>query len=272
MSAPPSALELLGVRLALLDYPRTVDEIVRLAALDRASAVSFCNTHLVAEAAGNPAFREVLARFDLNLPDGMPLVWALNRRGAGLRDRVYGPYLMHRFFPLQQAQGQTPFLPAFSPSDLPTSSPPPSLRHFLFGSSPELLAKLAANLGGSNAGICGTFSPPFARFSEADNSAFAETIRAADPDCIWVALGGVRQETWIAENLHRFPRGVFLAVGDAFSLLAGESRFAPAWMQKAGLTWLYRLVNEPGRLWKRYLVNNTRFLWHLALSGKVFSL
>ena len=86
-----------------------------------------------------------------------------------------------------------------------------------------------------------------------------------NPDFIWVALGGVKQENWIARNRHRYQRGVFLAVGDAFELLAGRRTFAPAWMQRSGLTWVYRLVQEPRRLWKRYLTNNTAFATYAIL-------
>ena len=110
--------------------------------------------------------------------------------------------------------------------------------------------------------IVGTFSPPFREWEERDHEYFAYKINLAEPDFIWVALGGVRQERWIMQNRFRFDRGVFLAVGDAFSLLAGQHPFAPAWMQKAGLTWLYRLNMEPKRLGLRYCKYNSFFIYY----------
>ena len=237
--------DVLGVPLALTDYSQAVGKIEVFSRLPRPSAISFCNTHLVAEAAGHSDFLHILRRFDLNLPDGMPLVWALNCRGAHLSDRVYGPYLMRKFF-------------------LPIESARP-LRHFLFGGTEQTLTALRDKLAPltSAAHIVGTLSPPFRPFTEVDQATFADTIRQANPDCIWVALGGVRQERWIAENLHRFDRGVFLAVGDAFNLLAGNCSFAPSWMQRSGLTWLHRLVRDPRRLGTRYLKFNLLFLFYM---------
>jgi len=235
--------KVLGVDLALLDYAKAIAAIETLTKHERPSAVSFCNTHLVTEAAYNQDFNDTLARFDINLPDGMPLIWQLNKQGANLKDRVYGPYLMKAFFTSEQCN--------------------PNLRHFLFGSTPELLAQLKARLKSNSptALIVGTIAPPFRPFTEAEEAIFARQIATARADCIWVAMGGVKQEFWIAKNIHRHHRGVFLAVGDAFSLLAGQSTFAPDWIQKIGLTWLYRLIRNPKRLWKRYLFNNTRFIF-----------
>lgn len=234
----------LGVDLALLDYRGAVHSIEELTRLPRSAAVSFCNTHLVAEAAQSPAFQRVLASFDLNFPDGMPLVWTLNKAGANLTDRVYGPYLMRAFFEPSTA---------------------PNVRHFLLGSTLETLEALSAKLLKKNpqAQIVGQLSPPFRVLTDADNADIARKVNDASPDCIWIAMGGVKQETWIAQNIHRYPRGVFLAVGDAFTLLAGQSKFAPAWMQRVGLTWLYRLCKDPSRLASRYFRYNGLFLFHL---------
>ena len=110
--------------------------------------------------------------------------------------------------------------------------------------------------------LAGVLSPPFRAWSEEDETEFARTIAAARPDFIWVALGGERQERWIIDNLHRHQRGVFMAVGDAFALLAGEREFAPSWMQKLGITWAYRLWQEPRRLWRRYARFNSLFVYY----------
>jgi N-acetylglucosaminyldiphosphoundecaprenol N-acetyl-beta-D-mannosaminyltransferase len=172
----------------------------------------------------------------------MPVVWALNLRGAALKDRVYGPYFMR--YALQHT--------------------PRPWRHFFFGDSEECLAELRRVLLQlqPDIEIVGMLSPPFRPFTEADEASFADTINRAKPDFVWVALPGVRMERWIIDNQPRYRRGVFLAVGDAFSLLSGRRSFAPSWMQRLGLTWAYRLSKEPLRLGPRYLRYNATFVYY----------
>jgi N-acetylglucosaminyldiphosphoundecaprenol N-acetyl-beta-D-mannosaminyltransferase len=240
MSSGVPVRTVLGVPLACLSLADAATRILDLAQEPRTSAVSACNTHLAVEARRSPAFAAILRSFTFNLPDGMPLVWLLNRRGAGLSDRVYGPYLMREV----------------------VRRSPPAVRHLFIGGTPDLLDRLVTSLRTLNPGlnVTATLAPPFGEWSDDDRDALTRAIRDASPDLIWVALGGVRQETWIARERTLHTHGVFLAVGDAFPLLAGLRPFAPEWMQKAGLTWLYRLIQEPRRLWKRYLVHNLLFL------------
>lgn len=244
MSAKPGTISLLGTPIAVADYDSAIAESIRLAREPRAAAVSASNTHIITQARHDPGFGAVIRSFDLILPDGMPLRWALNARGAGLRDRVYGPYFMEKMI----------------------RATPRPWRHFLLGGTEETLAALTAQLRTiqPDIEIAGTLSPPFHAWNEEDERKFAEEIREARADFIWVALGGERQERWIAENLSRHQHGVFFAVGDAFSLLAGERPFAPSWMQHLGITWAYRLYQEPGRLWRRYTRFNSLFLWYMA--------
>ena len=239
----PGAIRLLGTSVACATYDSALERIRALAGEPRPSAVCPCNTHIIGEARRSPEFARVLGRFDLVLPDGMPVVWALNARGAGLRDRVYGPYFMRHT--VQNA--------------------PRPLRHFFFGDSEECLAKLHRVLVQlqPDIEIAGMLSPPFRRFTEADEVSFADQINRANPDFVWVALPGVRMERWIIENQERYRRGVFLAVGDAFSLLSGRRSFAPEWMQRMGLTWAYRLCKEPMRLGPRYVRYNSMFVSYL---------
>lgn len=242
MYTKPKTISLLGTPVALVDYNSAIAESLRLADEPHPSAVSACNTHLIAEARRNPKFGDVMRSFDLVLPDGMPLLWSLNLRSAGLKDRVYGPYFMRKMI----------------------QATPRPWRHFFFGGKEETLSALVAHLREiqPDIEIAGTFSPPFRPWSEADEMEFADEITRARADFIWVALGGERQEKWIAANRHRYQRGVFFAVGDAFPLLAGERPFAPPWMQRFGITWTYRLCQEPRRLWRRYTQFNSLFLWY----------
>jgi len=241
------AIQLLGVQVGCLTYDSGLDQVKRLAAEPRPTAVCPANTHILAEARHNPDFANIMRKFDLVLPDGMPVVWALNSLGAGLRDRVYGPYFMRHTL----------------------KHTPRPWRHFFFGDSEECIAELqkAARQLQPEIEIVGAISPPFRPFTEQDEIAFAQEINQASPDFIWVALPGVRMERWIVANQGRYKRGVFLAVGDAFSLLTGQRKFAPAWMQRRGLTWLYRTIAEPARLGPRYLKYNLLFLYYFFLSA-----
>jgi len=236
-------IRLLGTPIACATYDSALERIKALAHERRPAAVCPSNTHILGEARHNPEFASILARFDLVLPDGMPVVWALNSRGAGLKDRVYGPYLMRHAL----------------------RNTPRPWRHFFFGDSEECLAELRRVLIElqPDIEIAGMLSPPFRPFTEVDEASFADTINRADADFVWVALPGVRMERWIIDNQARYQRGVFLAVGDAFALLSGRRSFAPRWMQRMGLTWAYRVCREPLRLGPRYLRYNSMFVSYL---------
>ncbi len=242
MSTAPRKIPVLGTPVAVVDYESAIAEAWRLAREPRPASVSASNTHIVALARQKRDFGRIMGGFDLVLPDGMPLRWAMNMQGAGLRDRVYGPYFMEK---------------------LVQASPRP-WRHFLFGGTEETLAQLTHQLREIQPGIeiVGALSPPFHSWSEEEEVEFARVIGASGADFIWVALGGERQERWIINNLHRHARGVFVAVGDAFVLLAGERAFAPSWVQRLGVTWLYRLFQEPRRLWRRYARFNSLFVYY----------
>ncbi|MBB5035037.1 WecB/TagA/CpsF family glycosyltransferase [Prosthecobacter vanneervenii] len=236
----------LGTRLDVTDYEQALNHVVALARCGGVAAVAAANTHLLAEAAANADFAAVLKSFDVVLPDGMPLVWGLKLDGHDIKERVYGPYFMQHV--LRHA--------------------PAGLKHYFFGGTKECLKRLEERARELNPQVCiaGAVSPPFGRWDDETETRLIDEINAADADFVWIALGGVKQETWIAQNRHRFKRGVFLAVGDAFALVAGLRSYAPKWMQRCGLTWVYRLSQEPKRLLGRYLIYNTRFV--LAFLGE----
>jgi N-acetylglucosaminyldiphosphoundecaprenol N-acetyl-beta-D-mannosaminyltransferase len=240
---PVKSIDVLGVPVGCVTYDSALERIKELAREPRPTAVCPANTHILAEARHNPDFAGVMAKFDLVLPDGMPVVWTLNCFGAGLKDRVYGPYFMRHTL----------------------RHTPRPWRHFFFGDSEACiveLRKVAAQLQ-TEIEIVGAISPPFRPFTEEDEVSFADDINRAAPDFIWVALPGVRMERWIVGNQWRYQRGVFLAVGDAFTLLSGRRKFAPAWLQRMGLTWLFRLAAEPARLGPRYIKYNLMYVLYL---------
>jgi N-acetylglucosaminyldiphosphoundecaprenol N-acetyl-beta-D-mannosaminyltransferase len=237
------SIRLLGTPVACATYDSALARVKALAREERPTAVCPANTHIIGEARNNVTFAEMLDRFELVLPDGMPIVWALNLRGAALKDRVYGPYFMRHVL----------------------RHTPHPWRHFFFGDSEECLADLRRTLLQlqPDINIVGMISPPFRPFTNSDEESFADAINVAEPDFVWVALPGVRMEQWIIDNRTRYRKGVFVAVGDAFALLSGRRAFAPSWMQRMGLTWVYRLCREPLRLGPRYLRYNSIFLFYL---------
>jgi len=236
----------LGVPLAVTDYAGAVAQAREWAATGgRPHAIAAANTHLVTLARRDPAYRAALEKFDLLLPDGMPLVWVMNRQlPEPLRDRVYGPTFMLQC--LEATQGA------------PWS-------HFFLGGSEELLTALTARLGARfpALSIAGTCAPPFGEWPPEEDERLLAQLRAAAPSFVWIGLGCPKQEQWIARVHARLPAAVYVAVGAAFAFHAGRVKQAPRWMQSAGLEWVFRLATEPRRLWRRYFVFNTLFLFHL---------
>jgi len=218
----------LGIPLAVTDYACAVTLTLAWTQEPRAWAVAAANTHVVALGRHDPEFGATLAQFDMIAPDGMPLIWAMNRRGAALNDRVYGPTLM--LHALTQ----------------------PGVSHFLLGGSEALLERLTLRLQERFPGIhiAGNYSPPFGEWSEEENKLIFQKIAASGARYIWVGLGCPKQERWIARHKAALPPGVYFAIGAAFAFHAGMVSQAPDWMQKRGLEWLYRLASEPRRLWK----------------------
>lgn len=207
----------------------------------RALAVDFTNVHIVAMRDSDEEFRLVTDTMDIFVPDSTVLTWAVNFRGGRMKDRVYGPgFLTHMI-----------------------EHTPPHLTHYFLGGSKECLDRLLANIRAKNPNlkIVGSRNGYFNRDDEADVLA---GINKVSPDLVWIGLGTPKQQEWI----HRFKRFVnaraLLAVGFAFDVNAGTKKDAPVWMQKAGLTWFYRLTQEPSRLWARYLVYNSMFIRRLG--------
>ncbi|MEO6052567.1 MAG: WecB/TagA/CpsF family glycosyltransferase [Chthoniobacterales bacterium] len=235
-------IPVIGLPLASVDYQTAFEAILELKDSNQPSAVAAANTHIAVCYRTQTDFAKVMDHFDLIVPDGMPLIWSMNAKGAHLTDRVYGPYLMR--YVIERT--------------------PAPYRHFLFGGTPDCLVKLEQELRDlqPNIEIAGTISPPFRSLLEEDEADFSNIINASRPDFVWVALGGEKQEKWIIQNQYRYTRGVFFAIGDAFELLAKQRPFAPRWIQKLGLTWLSRLISDPKRLARRYVKCNTLFIYY----------
>jgi len=241
-------LPVIGLPLACTDYAGAVAWILEKAADRRTTfAVEAANTHVAALARSDPDFGATMRRFDLVVPDGMPLVWSLNAAlpaGQRLTDRVYGPTLMLET--LRATAGR------------------PEFRHFLFGGKESTLEKLRASFAARFPGvtIAGSYSPPFGEWPADEFDHVCEKIRESGANLIWVGLGCPKQEHWIARHKDHLPPGVYFGIGAAFAFHAGEVSQAPAFLQKFGLEWAYRIAAEPRRLLKRYVTYNSLFLWH----------
>lgn len=204
------------------------------------AAVDFSNTQIITMRRHEMAFRKITADFDYFIPDGMPLIWLLNRRGAKLRDRVYGPTFMRKCL----------------------LASPPSFTHYFLGGSPECLTQLQHSLLQQNPRLK-ILGARNGYFQEGENAEIVAEINRLSPDFIWVGLGTPKQQDWIHHHKMELKRGILFAVGFAFDVNAGTKKDAPLWMQRFGLTWLFRLSSEPRRLIPRYLKYNSLFLWYL---------
>jgi len=231
----------LGVRIDAVDYAAAVERIVEAAEARRPLAVSALAVHGVMTGVLDPAHRYRLNRFDLLVPDGQPVRWALNwLHRAGLGDRVYGPTLMLRVCERAAAE---------------------RLPVYLYGGTAELLAALRARLVGRfpALAVAGARASQFRRLSEAERDEAVEAIRASGAALTFVGLGCPRQEVWAFEMRQALSMPV-IAVGAAFNFHAGLLPQAPRWLQSRGLEWLFRFLQEPRRLWRRYLLLNPIYL------------
>ena len=245
-------IPVIGLPIAATDYAGAVAWILEHAKrADRAYAVEAANTHVAALARHDPEFGETMRRFDLICPDGMPLVWVVNRSlpaAEKLTDRVYGPSLMLETLVATRDRGE--------------------FRHFLLGGSGSTLDKLTRSFSTRFPGteIAGVYSPPFGEWPEDEFERILGKIRSSKANLIWVGLGCPKQEHWIARHKDRLPPGVYFGIGAAFAFHAGEVKQSPPVFQRLGLEWAYRLAMEPRRLLKRYFTYNTLFLYHLIRS------
>ena len=244
--APVPSAPVLGIPLALVDYEGTLDWIDAMVASHRRGYVCVSAVHTVMAAHEDQGLRAAVLGADLVVPDGQPLVWALNALGHDLRDRVYGPTLMWKAC---------------------ERAPRAGTRFFLYGGrDPQALAALEDRLVADHPGleIVGRHSPPFRALTAAEEAEVAAAIDASGADVVWVGIGVPKQEKWMAAMRPRLRAPVLVGVGAAFDFHASLIPQAPSWLQARGLEWAFRLWQEPRRLWRRYLRYNPRFVLGFA--------
>ncbi len=203
-------------------------------------AVYLCNVHSVVTARHDVTFAKVLSEADIALPDGAPLAWMQRLHGASGQKRISGPDLMWDYCAAAASRGESIYLLGAAPDTLS------ALQRKLVTAFPLLR-------------IAGTCSPPFRALTEEEDTAIVDAINTSGAGTVWVSLGCPKQERWIHAHRGRI-NAVMLGVGAAFDFHAGTCKRAPEWMRDNGLEWLYRLIQEPRRLWKRYFVTNTLFI------------
>lgn len=237
----PPRVNILGVGISAITMQTTLAVIDGWIARREPHYVCVATVHGVMECQRDPALRRIYNRSGLTTPDGMPLVWLSRLSGFPSVERVYGPDLLLALCEHGLDRGY---------------------RHFFYGGGPGVAEALAARLRARFPGlqIVGTYTPPFRPLTPAEDAAMVATINAAGPDIVWVGLSTPKQDRWMAEHVGRLTAPVLIGVGAAFDFHSGRKRQAPRWMQRSGLEWLFRLSQEPRRLWRRYLIYNPLFV------------
>jgi N-acetylglucosaminyldiphosphoundecaprenol N-acetyl-beta-D-mannosaminyltransferase len=243
--ADPARISILSVPVHLVTMNQAVSVIVQRALTGEAQFVCMRDVHGIMLAQKDPSFLAVHRAAGLVLPDGMPLVWTARARGHRDIERVPGTDLMDA---------------------LCAASVPLQLRHYFYGGKPGTAEALSTTMAARYKGliVAGTSTPPFGDIPADEERAFVDAINAARPHIVWVGLSTPLQEHWMHAHVREIRGATLIGVGAAFDFQTGAVKRAPLWMQRNGLEWLHRLISEPRRLWRRYLVMAPHFLFLLA--------
>ena len=237
--------EVFGLPYRVADMASATEAVVARALSGDGGYACLAGVHGIITAQHRPGLRRAMEESWANLPDGEPVAWMMRRLGARSTRRVAGPDLMPSVIDAGQKVG---------------------LRHYLFGSTPEVLEQLDAKIRMAYPGarIVGTMSPPFRQLSSSEEEQIAAEIRGSGAHIVWVGLGLPKQDEWMWRNAERLQPCLAMGVGAAFDFIAGTKQRAPAWMQRCGLEWLHRMGMEPRRLTGRYASTNSEFVARAA--------
>jgi len=230
-------INILGVDISAINMDDALQRLEHQIMTKTKSYVCVCPNHTIMESQKDMRLRGIVNLANIATPDGMSVVWACRLLGYTSVKQVCGTELMLALSALSAEKGYT---------------------HFYYGGANGVPEKLAENLCQRFPGlkVVGTYSPPFRTLAEAEDKAVVEMINRANPDVIWVGLGMPKQELWMGEHFRRIDATLMIGVGAAFDFLSGRKERSPKWMQRAGLEWLFRLVQEPKRLWRRNLYHS----------------
>lgn len=234
----------IGSPIDCVDWEGSLARLQLWASEHESRVVCICNAHSVVTARQDKEFAAAVNSADMATPDGAPVAWLMRRLGASGQQRINGPDLMLKYCEAAAKRGES---------------------IYLYGGAETTLSILRDQLPKRFPGlvIAGSHSPPFRALTEEEDAAIVRDINDSGAGTVWVSLGCPKQEKWMAAHRGRI-NGVMIGVGAAFDYHAGVISRAPLWMQNNGLEWLHRLASEPRRLWKRYFVTNTLFIWHAA--------
>lgn len=233
-----------GAPIDVIDWQSALSRIGRWASAKESRYVCICNAHSVVTATDDAAFSAAVQQADMATPDGAPVAWLIGKQTGQPQQRINGPDLMWRYLADGAAVGGPVFLYGGKVETLEV------LHRRVLEEFPDLQ-------------IAGIYSPPFRELTADEDQQVVDMVNRSGATTVWVSLGCPKQEKWMAEHRGRI-QAVMIGVGAAFDYHAGTIRRAPLWMQRNGLEWLHRLASEPGRLWKRYLVTNSLFMFLAA--------
>jgi N-acetylglucosaminyldiphosphoundecaprenol N-acetyl-beta-D-mannosaminyltransferase len=237
----------LGIRVDAVQIPDVLAQMgFWIQQRSRCHSIALAGMYGITEAQRDTSLKRVFNSADLVVPDGMPLVWIGRLRGRTLARRVYGPELMLKSCDSGRAKGY---------------------RHFFLGGAPGVPEKLSQTLQAQFPGlqVAGAFSPPYRSLTPEEDAEIVAAINASACDILWVGLGSPQQDRWMYEHRERLNVPVVVAVGAAFDMNSGAMKQAPLWVREHGFEWLYRLLQEPRRLWRRYIFNGAKFIAYVAL-------
>jgi len=244
-------VNVLGIAISTLDLKKTIQILLKARLNDYKGYVCVTGAHGVIESLDNKELKKIHNNSLLTVPDGTPNVWMGLEQGFSKIGRVYGPDLMLGIF--EKTSNAINVNKKFS--------------HYLYGSTPDVMMSLKNNLVKKfpELKIVGSFCPPFRSLNEKENTELIIDVNKCKPDFIWVGLSTPKQEKFMAEYIEKLDCGIMVGVGAAFDIHAGFQKDAPKWVKEIGLQWLYRLLQEPKRLWKRYLNVVPKFIFLASL-------
>lgn len=240
--------QILDVRVHRVTLTAVCEQMEAFIRSGRPHQIVTVNMDFLRLARQDPDFRAVVNAADLVVPDGVPVLWAARLLRRPLGERVTGVDLVEQGAALAAARGY---------------------RLFLLGAAPGVADAAAAALvrRHPHLRIAGTYAPPIGPFTAEEDARMVAAVRAARPHLLFVAFGAPRQELWIRAHLEELAVPVCVGVGGTFNFLSGAIPRAPVWMRRAGLEWAHRLAQEPGRLWRRYLVHDLPLFLRLVGAG-----
>jgi len=238
--------DVLGIRVSAINMKSGIDLADRWIAEGHPGYVCVTGVHGVMEAQKDADFFNILNHAAINTPDGMPMSWVGHLQGHAEMDRVFGPDFMSELCALSVSRGY---------------------RHFLYGGQPGIAEQVKNVLETRYPGlqVVGTFTPPFRSLNAIEEEALLTQVRESKPHILWVGLSTPKQERFMAQYVDRLQVPLLAGVGAAFDYHTGRIRDCAPWIKRAGLQWLHRLVQDPKRLWRRYLSNNPAFVWNITL-------